>query len=162
MTYKTYRVMATLLLALSALTAAAGDRFAEERSRWLAIAEQCKPALNITEVPPVSIVEAQEDATAFQGWKYVPVASPDSLSEMNFRQMRTVTFDFGRHITGHLVLRLKTLGDVMDAPVRLKFFFGETPGEMNVPLDPWRGSLHPMAGSKEQLKSLLMKVKEGE
>lgn len=29
----------------------------------------------------------------------------------------------------------------MDAPVRLKFFFGETPGEMNVPLDPWKGSL---------------------
>ncbi|MBO4417673.1 MAG: glycoside hydrolase [Bacteroidales bacterium] len=140
-TFYRYRVIATVLLALAALTAAAGDRFAQDRARWLAIAEQCKPELNVTEVPPVSIVEAVEDPAAFQGWKYVPVASPDSLSEMNFRQMRTVTLDFGRHITGHLVLRLKTLGDVMDAPVRLKFFFGETPGEMNVPLDPWRGSL---------------------
>ena len=134
-------VVATVLLALASMTATAGDRFAEDRARWLAIAEQCKPALNVTEVPPVSIVEAEEDPAAFQGWKYVPVASPDSLCEMNFKQMRTVTLDFGRHITGHLVLRLKTLGDVMDAPVRLKFFFGETPGEMNVPLDPWRGSL---------------------
>ena len=90
---------------------------------------------------PSPVFEAQEDPAAFQRWKFVPVSSPDSLCEMNFRQLRTITLDFGRHITGHLVLRLKTMGDVMDAPVKLKFEFGETPAELCEPFDPWRGTL---------------------
>lgn len=129
------------LWALCAFITYAQDVFQDSRERWMAIAEQCKPELQVTEVVPVSVVQAVEDATAFQGWKYVPVPGLENLSDMDFKKMGSVTLDFGRHITGHLVLRLKTLGDVMDAPVRIKFFFGETPGEMNVPLDPWRGSL---------------------
>jgi len=135
------RLIIIVAVALLSMLSFAQDVFEAERGRWMEIAEACKPALTVTEVAPVAIVEAVEDPTAFQGWKYAPVSGLDSLNEVNFKQMGSVTLDFGRHITGHLVLRLKTLEDVMDAPVRLKFFFGETPGEMNVPLDPWRGSL---------------------
>ena len=135
------RLFAVVAVCLAAVTAQAQDKFGADRARWLEIAEQCKPQLNVTEVSPVSIVEAVADPAAFQGWKYVPVGGLDTLDRVNFKQKKVVTLDFGRHITGHLVFRLKTLEDVMDAPVRLKFFFGETPGEMNVPLDPWKGSL---------------------
>lgn len=130
-----------VLLLACLFSSAAQDVFKSERTRWLEIAEGCKPELIVTEVAPVSIVEAVADPTAFQGWKYVPVGGLDSLDQVNFKLKQCVTLDFGRHVTGHLVFRLKTLGDVMDGPVRLKLFFGETPGEMNVPLDPWKGSL---------------------
>ena len=134
-------VMAVAAFMALCLHATAQDVFESNRARWLEIAEQCKPELNVTEVRPVAIVEAVQDPVAFQGWRFEKVAGPEVLSVDNFRQMRTVTLDFGRHVTGYLLFRLKTLGDVMDCPVRLKFMFGEVPAEMNEPLDPWRGSL---------------------
>lgn len=132
-----------VILVLPALCsgAAAQDVFEADRGRWLTVAEQCKPGLNVTRVAPVAIVGAVQDPAAFQGWRFEKQADPDVLGDTNFRQTRSVTLDFGRHVTGYLGFRLKTLGDIMDCPVRLKFMFGETPGEMNEPLDPWKGSL---------------------
>ena len=123
------------------LGVSAQDVFENERPRWMSIAEQTTPELTVTEVNPVSVVEAVADTAAFQGWRFAPTAGLDTLGEANFRKQRSVTLDFGRHLTGHLVVRLKTLGDVMDAPVKLKFVFGETPAELCEPFDPWRGTL---------------------
>ena len=45
------------------------------------------------------------DTAAFQGWRFAPTAGLDTLGEANFRKLRSVTLDFGRHVTGHLVFR---------------------------------------------------------
>lgn len=140
---KTLRIIAaSVAVCLAGLyTAAAQDVFGDCRGRWMEIARQTTPELTVTEVCPVSVVEAVADASAFQGWRFAPLAGLDTLCETNFRKIRSVTLDFGRHLTGHLVFRLKTLGDVMDAPIKLKFVFGETPAELAEPFDPWRGTL---------------------
>ena len=51
---------AFLFMALSLMTgnASARDVFEADRGRWMEIAEGCKPELNVTEVVPVSVVEA--------------------------------------------------------------------------------------------------------
>lgn len=137
-----FRLYLSAILCLAGfMSAAAQDVFGDCRGRWMEIAEQTTPELTVTEVSPVSVVEVVADTAAFQGWRCIPKAGLDTLSEANFRRIRSVTLDFGRHLTGRLKFRLKTLGDVMDAPVKLKFVFGETPAEMAEPFDPWRGSL---------------------
>ena len=136
------KIVAIIIMCLAGVVTAAGQGvFAGSRARWMSIAEQTTPELKVTEVYPVSVVEAVKDESAFQGWRFTPVDGLDTLAEVNFKKMRCVTLDFGRHVTGQLVFRLKTLGDVMDAPVRLKFVFGEVPSELNEPFDPWRGTL---------------------
>ena len=134
-------ILLLLLILSCASEAFCQDIFGSERSRWAQIALECTPELYVTEVEPVSIVEAVRDTAAFQSWRYEAVPGLDTLSEANFRKMRTVTLDFGRHVTGHLHFRLKTIGDVMDCPVRLKFTCAEVPSELNEPFDPWKGSL---------------------
>ena len=136
------KVIALLLFSLAGVMPASGqDVFGNERARWMEIAEQTTPELNITEVYPVTAVEAVKDETAFQGWRFVPKDGLEALSEVDFKKIKSITLDFGRHVTGHLVFRVKTLDEVMDAPVRFKFVFGEVPAEMNEPFDPWRGTL---------------------
>lgn len=55
--------------------------------------------------------------------------------------MKSVTLDFGWHLTGYFTFHTKTLNRCQDAPVRIKFTFGEAPAELNTPLDPWQGTL---------------------
>ena len=131
----------TVAALMTATVVYAQDVFSSQRERWARIAAESMPRLDTTEVFPVSVVEAVADTAAFQGWRYEAVPGLDTLSEANFRSMCTITLDFGRHVTGYLHFSLKTLGDVMDCPVRLKFTCGEVPAELNVPFDPWKGSL---------------------
>ena len=49
---------------------------------------------------------------------------------------------FGNHYTGYLTFSIKPSGlKAADAPVRLKFTFAEVPGELNTPLEPYKGGL---------------------
>ena len=123
------------------MTAEGQDVFAGSRARWMEIAEQTTPELKVTEVYPITAVEAVKDETAFQGWRFVPTEGLEMLADTDFKIIKSITLDFGSHVTGHLVFRVKTLDEVMDAPVRLKFVFGEVPAELNEPFDPWRGTL---------------------
>lgn len=120
----------------------AQDVYQADRARWAQIAADTKPELHYTTVTPEAVVEAVKDDKAFQGWRYertsVPVA--DVLSK-NFKDVQEVTLDFGRHLVGYFRFHTRTLNRCQDAPVRVKFFFGELPAEMNTPLDPWTGSL---------------------
>lgn len=59
----------------------------------------------------------------------------------NFKDVKEITLDFGKHLTGYFTFHTKTLNRCQDAPVRIKFFFAEMPAELNTPLDPWRGGL---------------------
>ena len=136
------KIVAIVMMCLAGWVTALGqDVFAGSRARWMKIAEQTTPELKVTEVYPVTSVEAVKDETAFQGWRFVPTEGLEMLADTDFKKIKSITLDFGRHVTGHLVFRVKTLDEVMDAPVRLKFVFGEVPAELNEPFDPWRGTL---------------------
>lgn len=126
---------------LSATQLAAQDIYADRRAEWMKIAEMTKPILHETIVYPQTIVKAVKDADAYQGWRYEACAGLEKLYSTSFKEVNSVTVDFGRHLTGYFTFRVKTLNRCQDAPVRIKFTFGEMPAELNTPLDPWPGSL---------------------
>ena len=132
------------LLSLAALhNVQAEDLYQADRARWMQIAAQEKPVLKYQTLRPVGVVRAVQDAQAFQGWRYERVGEPQTmLYNQNFKDVKGLTLDFGRHMVGYFKFHTKTLGNrPQDAPVRIKFFFGELPAELNTPLDPWRGGL---------------------
>ena len=112
-----------------------------DRQRWLKIAEEEKPELQKTKVAPVAVVSAVNDKNAFQNWRFNTTGKPDDLYSKNFKDVKEITLDFGDHYTGYFTFHTKTLNRCLDAPVRLKFTFGEMPAELNTPFDPWKGSL---------------------
>ncbi|MDO4320354.1 MAG: glycoside hydrolase [Bacteroidales bacterium] len=132
-----------VLMALAAMPSAdAGVMWGERRAAWLAEAEAAKPMLVRQVVRPQSIVQAVNDSAAYQHWRYAPAGDPsEMLFSRNMKDVGSVTLDFGRHMTGYFTFHTKTLSRCQDAPVRLRFFFGEMPAELNTPLDPWQGSL---------------------
>lgn len=122
--------------------ASAERMFDTQRERWLSIAEAAKPELKHTLLRPASVVKAVNDSSAFQNWRFEAIGTPeDMLYDKNFKDVKQITLDFGKHLTGYLTIDTKTLSRCQDAPVRVKLFFGELPAELNTPLDPWKGSL---------------------
>jgi hypothetical protein len=45
-----------------------------------------------------------------------------------------VVLDFGEHLTGFVTFSVEDFGRAADAPIRLKFTFGEVPAEVAEPL----------------------------
>lgn len=122
--------------------ASAQDMYSEYRSDWMRIAEETTPQLHYKEVKPVAVVKAISDKDAFQGWRYERTdEDPTAFYSKCFKDVKEITLDFGKHHVGYFSFHTKTLNRCQDAPIRLKFTFGELPAEMNTPLDPWKGSL---------------------
>ena len=118
------------------------DIFANQRGRWLETAENLTPKLSYKIVRPKFVVQAQKDPSAFQGVKYVKSQQKiEDIYKSDFRKIKTITLDFGDHYTGYFTFKTKLFNAPLDAPVRVKFFFGELPAELNTPLDPWKCSL---------------------
>lgn len=142
------RKLTKILTAISFFTCsitfalAAQRAYDTDRERWLAIAEDAKPVLRKTVVRPSRIVTPVNDSAAFQHWRYDSIGLPyELLYRKNFKDIKEITLDFGKHITGYFSFLPATLTRCQDAPVRLRFFFGELPAELNTPLDSWKGSL---------------------
>lgn len=137
------KIMLSGLLAFAACTGLqAEDVYRNDRTRWMQIAEETKPELHFNSITPVATVKAVKDAKAFQGWRYELSGEPaTALYTKNFKEVKEITLDFGRHGVGYFAFHTHTLNRCQDAPVRLKFSFGELPAELNTPLDPWPGTL---------------------
>ena len=130
-------LMVSVLVGGVSVRVLAQDPYEGMRERWLEAAEAAKPELKYQTVTPVAVVEPVKDPVAFQGWRYDRVGAPDSFYAKNFKEVETITLDFGKHLVGYFSFHTKTLSRCLDAPVRLKFTFGEVPAELNTPFDPW-------------------------
>ena len=119
----------------------AQDLYKDYRNDWLQKAEQSKPRLIETTRQPVSLVDLVKDEKAFQHWKVVPSKPVDSLYNNSFKKLSSIVVDFGEHLTGYFSFSLEDLGRTADAPVRIKFTFGEVPAELATPYDPYPGGL---------------------
>ncbi len=111
------------------------------RNSWLEKAEQSIPELFRTTKDPVAVVEVKKDAAAFQGWgigSSFPVAS---IYNKPLLSGEAFILDFGEHLTGYFSFSLSCFDIPVDAPVRLKFIFGETVAEVAEPIDLYSGSL---------------------
>lgn len=132
----------TLFIYVFASSVIADDYFASDKDRWMQIAEQYKPVLHESIVKPTAVVSAVNDINAYQYWSYDSIGNVhDLLYNRNLKEVKNITLDFGRHITGYFSFHTKTLSKCQDAPIRIKFFFAEMPAELNTSLDPWKGTL---------------------
>ncbi|SEM05419.1 alpha-L-rhamnosidase [bacterium A37T11] len=119
----------------------AQDFFQQVREGWLKEAAQTTPVLIKSIKKPLKLVTIVKDKAAFQGYKAVPMSDAKKLYDTAFQAMSGVVVDFGEHLTGHLSFCLRALKQTPDAPLRLKFTFGEVPSEVVTPFDPYTGGL---------------------
>lgn len=142
MNLKSFLLAAVATAAVVPATYAGDIMWGDRREAWLAADESAKPELKYRVVRPQSVVRAVCDSSAYQHWRYEPTGdATELLYGRNVKEVREITLDFGQHLTGYFTFRTKTLNRCQDAPVRLRFFFGEMPAELNTPLEPWQGSL---------------------
>ena len=119
----------------------AQDVYKNQRGAWLQKAEDTKPQLIETVKQPVTLVSLVQDNNVFQHWKAVQSKPVDSLYNNSFKKQSGVVVDFGEHLTGYFTFSVEQLKAAADAPLRIKFTFGEVPSELATPFDPYTGSL---------------------
>jgi alpha-L-rhamnosidase len=117
------------------------DPFAQTRAAWLQKAKATTPALTEVTKRPVRIVSIVSDTASFQHWKAVSPKAADSLYQGSFKKKSGIILDFGEHLTGYLSFAIEDLRGVLDAPLRFRFTFAETPAEAVMPFDPYDGAL---------------------
>lgn len=136
------RIMIAVITAtIFAASAAAQDIFADRREDWARKAEEAKPVLTEKIYRPLYLVQPVADESAYQGWRIEKSGELSSYYGSSLKQNPDVMVDFGRHLTGYFTFKVKTLYRTQDAPMRLKFTFGEVPAEMATPFDPFPGTL---------------------
>lgn len=111
------------------------------RASWLAAAADATPKLFRTPMKPVATVRVVADDKAFQGWRVVASGKPGDVLNKPWNPGDSFILDFGEHLTGQLTFSLRRFDIPVDAPVRLRFVFGEFPAEVAEPFDPYDGTL---------------------
>ena len=100
-------------------------------------ADRNLPKLFEQEVTTRSIVSIVPDETAFWGVKAVPAGLMPEVVATGDR----FVLDFGQHCVGKLSFRFRHDQRFLDAPVRLRLRFGETPYELSRSFDSYHGGL---------------------
>ncbi|MBC1459215.1 alpha-L-rhamnosidase-related protein [Listeria newyorkensis] len=108
---------------------------------FLAKAEACRKPLLHQGITAKSIVEVIADEQAIHGWKVRDVAPISELDRFVLGQGDSVILDFGEHVVGFPSLALVPVGSPPDAPLYLKFTFGEMPVEVAEPFANYDGWL---------------------
>ena len=108
------------MLALCTSTAFAQTYTKAQQQAWMEKAGLCKPVLDTTVCHPVAVVDIVKDDKAFQGYKAVARPGIDDLYTKSFKQMKSVTLDFGRHMVGNVSFKIKDIGPMQDAVLRFK------------------------------------------
>ena len=92
---------------------------------WAATAEALIPKLAETEQLPVQLVRAVAAPELPLRFRMEPESPASALTARALRRGDSVIVDFEGHRTGYLSFRVATIGREPDAPVRLRFTFGE-------------------------------------
>ncbi|SDW80271.1 family 78 glycoside hydrolase catalytic domain [Paenibacillus sp. CF384] len=104
-------------------------------------AEELKPELIGNKVSPARVVDVVHDSEALHGWKTQHASTFEELQEQRFSKGDSFVLDFGDHQVGYLTISLQSVEARADAPVRLKFIFGEMPCEIGESFDTYEGGL---------------------
>ena len=108
---------------------------------WAAKAESLIPELLETIQSPVNLVRAVAAPGAPLRFRMETESPASALATRELRRGDSVIVDFEGHRTGYLSFRLATEGREPDAPVRLRFTFGEVPTDVAEPFYPYKGQL---------------------
>ena len=114
---------------------------AEQLKAWAAKAESLIPTLLETEQLPVNLVRAVAAPESPLRFRMETESPASALAGRQLKRGDSVIVDFEGHRTGYLSFRLATEGREPDAPVRLRFTFGEVPTDVAEPFYPYKGEL---------------------
>lgn len=132
---------AGVFVAISDLLASLPDHYAGMREPWLEKARANTPKLIRTKRYPVRLVDISPSTEAFQGYAATNPRPIHAFYLLPFSKGKAAVLDFGEHLTGTFHFSLRALNRAADAPVKLRFTFGEVPSEVAVPFDPYPGTL---------------------
>ncbi|MFB2121632.1 trehalase family glycosidase [Parapedobacter sp. 2B3] len=132
---------AGVFVAIADLLSTHRDHYAGLRDSWLEKARANIPELISTKRYPLRLVEIAHAPEAFQGYAAANARNVNTLYVCPFSKEEPVVLDFGEHLTGTFHFSLRALNRVADAPVKLRFTFGEVPSEVATAFDPYPGSL---------------------
>ncbi len=108
------------------------------KQEFIQKAESCKPKIHKKEYRSYSPVDFIADEDAFQNVKAIPAEEKESYGTGD-----KICLDFGRHITGFFRFSLGQYKHYLDAPVRLKIKFAETPYEAYRDFSTYKPGLCP-------------------
>jgi alpha-L-rhamnosidase len=112
-----------------------------QQARWVALAESLKPVLHEEIQSPLTVVHPVADSSVYLRWRMEVAGPAASIEDRSFHPGEQFILDFGGHRTGYLSFSLSGVGRNVDAPARLRFTFGEVPGDVAEPLHPYTGTL---------------------
>lgn len=104
-------------------------------------AELLVPTLYETIVRPVSEIEVVAEEEAFQGWATHALHDAGECQRLSYGKNDSFILDFGDHYVGYLVLSVKPMGSLPDAPLSLKLIFGEMPCEVAESFESYQGEM---------------------
>ncbi|MDQ0300277.1 hypothetical protein J2S78_002724 [Salibacterium salarium] len=104
-------------------------------------AEDARPSLHHKEIQPVSTVKLVRDDYYIHGWKAEFSETYERAIGKTYPRGSVFTLDFGEHTVGYLKLQLSPVGSPPDAPLCLKFKFGEMPVEIGESFSEYNGWL---------------------
>lgn len=138
---RTCKLLLSAVFALGFATALpAQDYYRGLRGEWLRKSEADRPALRATPHRPVRCAQIVADTSAYQGWRAEGLPR-ELIYNNSISDLSGIVADFGEHLTGYVSFALSSLDVTPGAPVRLKFTFAETPGELGIPFEDYAGTL---------------------
>lgn len=108
---------------------------------YLSVARQCIPELLETIEDPVWLVRSEAKPEHPLRFHMVPVEPASALADKVLHTGDSFVLDFTGHRAGYLSFSIEAHGREPDAPVRLRFVFGEVPTDVSEPLHPYTGQL---------------------
>lgn len=107
----------------------------------VAMAEANTPDLQYRLIDAVSVITTAPDEKAILGWRTATRRPAQEAFDLALNQGESLIFDFGEHIVGFPEFHFSVASGIMDAPLRVRFVFGETEAEVSIPFDPYSGKL---------------------
>ena len=104
-------------------------------------AEALMPPIFHKPVYPACIVHPVRDDDFFQGWRMEELEPAAALEEKVFARQESIILDFGDHLVGYLSLDIRAIAACQDAPLKIRFTFGELPFELVESFDLYKGWL---------------------
>lgn len=108
---------------------------------FLTKARLADPVINKHAVSPVGEVHMIRDNSLRHGWRAEPGRTVRQLEEIVWYGGEEFILDLGTHCVGYLEISAETVGSPQDAPVHMKYIFGEITAEVAEDFSAYQGWL---------------------
>ncbi|WP_078544634.1 alpha-L-rhamnosidase-related protein [Litchfieldia alkalitelluris] len=115
------------------------NRVIQVNQFFLEKADQLLTPLLEEKQEPLQLVETTKNDDYIHGWKTETVGPIEALQDRSLGKGESVIIDFGDHLVGYVSMRIVPVGSPPDAPLHVKFTFGEMPVEVSEPFSEYNG-----------------------